>query len=316
MAEVEKYLEAIRRGVDWLVEQQRADGSMIADEDPPAMFCYKTPFALAAAGRTVEASRLLTWMKAGLLDNDGELRPAVVSGYATYRMSWISMAAHRLCLFDLSAPLLRWLLARQAPGGGFRPNPEAEYTDTICTMAGMAALYGGHREAAARMAGFVASMIDQQADPQQFYHCTAPDGLVLREGEHAGAVSADDREQGYYNLGIPMLFLARLYLETADQTYLERALQLFEFTQRCAPDAYAYTASAKSGTAAAILHRITGRDEMRERAEELAGFLVQSQDQQGWWTVADNESIPIKIDATAEFCIFLTDIAATLAAVD
>ena len=84
--------------------------------------------------------------------------------------------------------------------------------------------------------------------------------------------------------------------------------------ERCAEDAYAHTSAGKSMNAAAILYSITGDERMRDRALQQADFLLSIQQDERSWTVAGNQDVGIKIDATAEFAIFLTETAAMLAA--
>jgi len=54
-------LEAATRGLDWILSNQRADGSFCDVEDGIGGY-YKTPYVLALAGRQREAQRLATWI--------------------------------------------------------------------------------------------------------------------------------------------------------------------------------------------------------------------------------------------------------------
>ena len=313
--QVERYLRAARKGVAWLLTQQNPDGSV----GPPgqlATFCYKSPFALAITGHPVAANRLLSWMKANMLESDGELGAAAGEAYATYRIAWISQGAHRSARFDVSAPFLRWLLARQAPCGGFLAVPDADVVETVCTWGAMSAIYTGHLDAARRTAQFIADMIDQQPDHARFYYTMTPDGTLRTSGDGAGSIDTTQTGQTYYHIGIPMLLVVRLYLATGEQGYLDTAMKLFELSDRCAADAYTHTSCAKSGVGAAILYALTGQARMRARAIELGDFLLSFQDEAGWWTIPASDSLGVRIDATAEFALFLTEIAATLGAAD
>ena len=313
MSQIDSYVRAAQKGVAWLVEQQNADGS-VGPPEHLATFCYKSPYALAVTGHAVEANRLVSWMKANMLDEDGELGAAAGEGFPTYRVSWITQGAYRLARFDVSAPFVRWLAARQAPCGALRPHPDSDYVDTICTWGAMALVYAGRLDAAGRAADSVLSMIDQQPDDAKFYHTMTPDGTLRTSGDGAAFLDITQPGQGYYHLGIPMLLLVRLYLATGDTGHLATAMKLYELSERCAADAYAHTSAAKSMVAAAILYAITGQERMRARAVEQADFLLSIQDARGWWTLAGNDEVGIKIDATAEFAIFLTEAAATLGA--
>ena len=314
MVDLGQYRRTIDKGMAWLLQQQNADGSVGEQASPPAMFFYKSAYAMAATGHVEQTGRLLGWIRQHMLDTDGQLSEAAGDGFATYRISWISQAAHRMGWFDISRAFLRWLLARQTPCGGFRLNADAgDVVETIGTWAGMASLYMGDLGAAERAAGFVRSMIDQQPDPARFYHQMTPDGHLHTSGEAGLFIDTAKTAQAYYHLGIPMVMLVRLYLATRGRAHLDAAVALYEFTRRCAPDAYAYTASAKCMVGSAILYSVLGRQEMLASCLEMADFLVRTQDEQGWWTVGADTRVGIQVDATAEFCIFLTDVVCILA---
>jgi hypothetical protein len=312
MPSTDKYVQAAREGVAWLCRQQNHDGSF-GDPAHVAMYCYKSAYALGVTGHVVEANRLLSWLKEKMLDADGELRLGAGAGMATYRIAWLAQGAHRLGRFDVSLPLVRWLLDRQAECGGFRSNVEADHVETICTWGAMAPVYAGHLDAGTAVARFMESLIEQQPDPTKFYLSMTLDGQ-LRTGQGAAFLDMTKPGQGYYHFGIPMLLLARFYGATGERAHLDTALTLFELTERCAEDAYAHTSAGKSMTAAAILYSITGDERLRDRALQQADFLLSIQQEERSWTVAGNQDVGIKIDATAEFAIFLTETAATLAA--
>ena len=44
-------------------------------------------------------------------------------------------------------------------------------------------------------------------------------------------------------------------------------------------------------------------------------YLVRSQDEEGWWRNPHADDMIVRLDHTAEFVVFLTDIAATLGGV-
>ncbi|NCO41492.1 MAG: hypothetical protein COY42_01185 [Armatimonadetes bacterium CG_4_10_14_0_8_um_filter_66_14] len=312
MSSTDKYVQAAREGVAWLHQQQNPDGSL-GDPAHVGMYCYKSAYALGVTGHVVEANRLLSWLKEEMLDTDGALRDGAGTGMATYRITWLAQGAHRLGRFDVSVPLVRWLLDRQAECGGFRSNVEADHVETICTWGAMAPVYAGHLHAGAATAEFMESMIDQQPHPAKFYLSMTLPGQ-LRTGEGAGFLDMTAPGQGYYHFGIPMLLLARLYGATGEDAHLSTALKLFELTEQCAEDAYAHTSAGKSMTAAAVLYSLTGEERMRDRAVQQADFLLSIQQADRSWTVAGNQDVGVRIDATAEFAIFLTETAAALAA--
>ena len=59
--EVQRFLAAAEHGIDWIVAQQRTDGSFCNPEDGVASY-YKVPYALAITGHQSEALRLVQWV--------------------------------------------------------------------------------------------------------------------------------------------------------------------------------------------------------------------------------------------------------------
>ncbi len=310
---VDRYLVAAQRGSRWLVTQQQADGSM-GPPDLRADVFHKAGYALAAAGRIDAAHRLLDWVKAhattaggGLLLND--------PGLALYKVSWTCQSAHRLARFDLSWPIMSYLTTLQAPCGGFFQNAdENRYVEPVCTAwCGVTALYHGRLSVAERAAMCLASMLAQQREPRRFYYRLTPDGKLLTRGELAACCDGAQLRQAYYCPGIAMLFMARLYLATGQSAYLDTALGLFEATLRLAGDAYEYVTAAKGGVATAILYRLTGDERLLKAALSLGDYLVREQTAEGWWANPYDDGLVVRLDHTAEFIVFLSEIAGNLA---
>ena len=136
------------------------------------------------------------------------------------------------------------------------------------------------------------------------------DGKLLTT---SGFVDATKPKQIYYNPGIAMIFLTRLYMATLEAKYLSTASEIFEFTLRCADDAYRTPPSGKSGLGCALLYDITGDIRARDKAIELADYLVEIQHPDGAWGFTLNDAFETLVDITAEFTVFTTEIAAILA---
>jgi hypothetical protein len=297
--------------VVWLLEQQNPDGSFI-QPDMQADVYHKGILALAVTGHAVEASRLLTWIKAHDLQEGGRLRH-YDDGLALYKTSWACQGAHRLGRFDISLPVMEYILSCQAPCGGFFQTQQlTEYIEPVCTAwAGVAALYTGRLDAAKRTAECLQQMVAQQPDPQRWYFHMSPDGQLLT-GEGAPFVDATKTQQAYYCPGIAMLFMARLDMATGGEAYLRGARGLFDFSLRCAEDAYAYPASGKSAVGAALLYAFTGDERALQAAITFGDYLVREQKADGWWCNPHSDHMIIRLDHTAEFIIWLTDIAGAL----
>ena len=313
---VESYRDAARRGAQWLLSQQNSDGSFLGP-DLQADVYHKAPYALGLTGYALEANRLLNWIKAHDLAADGRLHH-FDAGLALYKTNWICQGAHRLARFDISAPVMRYILQCQAPCGGFFQVVEGnEYVEPVCTSwAGVSTIYAGRLEIAIQAARCLASMIDQQPDETRFYCWLTPEGQLVTEDAPlpAGVSFLDARspQQAYYNPGIACLFLTRLYLATNSAEFLNSAQRLFELSLGWAEDAYAYPTAGKSAVAAANLYLITGDERARDAACSMGDYLVQEQSEEGWWRNPHSDGMIVRLDHTAEFVAFMSEIAATL----
>jgi hypothetical protein len=316
---IERYVEAAQYGAAWLLSQQNSDGSFIRP-DLQADVYHKAPYALAITGHVVEAQRLLEWIKRNDLQEDGDLRH-FDDGLGLYKTNWICQGAHRLARFDISRPAMRHVLRCQAPCGGFyqvlpplrRGGQEGvvagnEYVEPVCTAsAGMSALYTGHLDAAQRAAEGLIAMADQQPDETRFYFWMTPEGRL---------VTATKTQQAYYCPGIAGLFLTRLHLATGSPEALDAARRLFEFSLRCAEDRYSYPTAGKSAVGAAIYYTLTGDERARDAAVEFAEYLRREQRPDGWWCNPHDDGLIVRLDHTAEFVVWLSEIAANLGSLE
>jgi hypothetical protein len=298
---IENYLKAAQRGSEWLASKQQEDGSITTAE-----VYYKAPYALSVTGRTLEANKLINWIKTDVLQDNGDLNHNI------YKNSWIVQGAHRLARFDVSLKGMDYILQAQAPCGGFcATNDISQIVEPIYTAwGGLCAVYTGHIDKACKAGNCFIEMVRQQPDEMKFYYNMTADGNLLT---NSGFVDATKPKQIYYNPGIAMIFLMRLYLATANEKYLSTASEIFEFTLRCASDAYKTPPSGKSGLGCALLHDITGDVRARDKAIELADYLVKIQHPDGAWGFSLNDAFETLVDITAEFTVFTTEITAILA---
>ncbi len=333
---VDAYRETSRRAARWIVARQNPDGSFFDVEDGIGGY-YKVPYALAVSGEVQEAVKLLEWVGAHHFTGEGDFRApgrkaraAFHDEWPVYGNAWLIQAAHRLGWFDLSFRGAEFLRRSQSPSGGFivleRGQP---YLEGVCTSwGGLAQLTVGNLESAARAIGCLQRLVEQQPDPARFYFRLTTDGELITkvpaEVELSYYVDSAQRKQVYYQPGIMLIFLCRYYLATRDETVLETAQEVFEFTQRCADDVYRFPPSGKLGLGSALLASITGRPEPRQAAETVAQYLMDTQIHNGCWSLPDeevyrtikNKTDPeIVMDITAEFATFLCEIAGLLSGV-
>ena len=316
-ARIETYIDAARRGVEWVLQHQNDDGSLISDEVQADVY-HKAGYAFGITGHIAEANRLLDWVKANDLGADGRLKHFDL-GLALYKTNWTCQSAHRLARFDISAPVFEYVLRCQAPCGGFFQVEEGNpFIEPVCTSwAGMTATYMGRIDVAERAALCLISMVEQQPDPQRFYTWMTPDGWLATEESPidggAPCVDSTREQQAYYCPGIASLFLARLYLATGNAAYLAGAKKLFEISLGFAEDRYAYPTAGKSAVGAAIVWKETGDERARDAAITFAEYLVEQQSDEGWWANPHDQGLVTRLDHTSEFVVFMSELAATLA---
>ncbi|MCX6030530.1 MAG: glycoside hydrolase family 88 protein [Chloroflexi bacterium] len=327
------YQAAIGRGVAWLLEEQRSDGSFSAPDEGVDSF-YKIPYAFGVTGQAPAAQRLLDWVACHCFTAEGDLRsPARKSQgdfhreFYTYANSWLVIGCQRLGRFDLAYRGLGFILRFQDPRtGGFFAEPDflaagRGRQDIVCaSQGGLACLYLGQLEAARRAGEFLLELIGLQPEPERRLYATLDpaEGLVTRYPEDKAlrhVVDAASPTQWYFYPGIAMGFLGQLYRATGERHYLEAAARYFAFTTRCQGDVYQTPPSGKIGWGASVLYAITGEPHYRQAAEEVGDYLVGSQQPGGWWQspTSDPALRYIWHDFTAEFVVWLSEIVQNLA---
>ena len=126
---LEQYAGAKRRGVEWLLRQTHADGSI---GDPAHGFrFYRVPWTFTVAGETAAATALCGWIRRHMFTPEGDFdrgRRVLTDAYA-YRNATLVYGAHMARQFDLSSRGLEFVLTMQDPqSGGFTNDVEADGT--------------------------------------------------------------------------------------------------------------------------------------------------------------------------------------------
>ena len=327
---VQQFVSAAERGIMWIVAQQRDDGSFCDLQDGIGGY-YKVPYALSLTGRQREALRLADWIAEHHFTPEGNFRAPgckahepTHDAWPVYANAWLVQGLHRLGRWDLSLLGVEFLLSYQMPVGGFYAlDKETRFLEPVCTAwGGLAALTTGHLEAARRAGDLLTHMVRMQPDPQRFYFRMNTEGKLITNVP-AGAelfyyVDAGRRQQIYYNPGIALIFLAHLYRATGEDQYLNAGRELFLFTEHCADDIHCFPPSGKLGLGCALLFELTGNSEARRAALRVGEYLVETQTAEGFWrlpdagpytALKDRDGFEIHLDITAEFSIFLTEIA-------
>jgi len=310
----ELYQQTGLKAVRYQLEYQLPDGGYIWEGYADDAY-HKQPYSWAIGGYVEPAHRLLTWVKDNTLQPDGQL--GAYNG-DVYKHSWFFQGAHRLGRFDLSYPVMSFLLSLQAPCGGFPHFPGDEYVRSLSTCwTGISALYFGRTDIAEQTAEWAVNMLEAQPDESKFYTTTTRDGelVTLDLDENAACIDTTKPKQPYWEVGLPLQLMCRLHMVTGEQRYLDLAQRFFEFKLRCYEDNFTYVGSGKSSLGAALLYLISGDERARDAALTFMDFLVETQYPEGGWRdETEPDTILIYIDHAAEFNVWLQEISATLSA--
>jgi hypothetical protein len=311
---IERYRQAAVKAVEFQLQHQQPDGGYIWEGYARDAY-HKQAYSWSMSGCFGPAHRLLNWVKAHTLQPDGQLQDYQGD---VYKHAWFFQGAHRLGRFDLSYPVLSFLALCQAPCGGFPHFAGDELVRSLSTAwTGIAALYLGRMDLAEKAAQCSIRMLEQQPDEARFYFRMTRDGQLVTAADdpHALCVDTAQPKQDYWEVGLPMMLMGRMYQTTGDRDYLDYARQFFEFKLRCYEDNYSFVGSGKSSLAAAVYYLLTDDERAREAACRFADFLVATQRPEGGWRDAEygEPDIPlIYIDHAAEFSVWLQEIAAIL----
>lgn len=314
---ISRYQTAADKGAEWLLTQQRPDGSI----EPVGLSInsyYKVPLALYSAGHPEEAHRILDYAKSGDFTPAGDFRSSLRGkfhlDFYTYANCWLIMAAQRLGRFDIARPAFNFVLSFQDPaGGGFcsaSPYPEGRSRQDILStsFSGLAALSMGRPDVAEKAGGFLKRLAEAQPDPEHALYC-ATAGDASREAllrEEKNTVFKGKPEQRFYFPGIAAAFLSELFRTTGHQPYRETAVWYLDFWQACGPYAFRSTRSGKAGLGAAFLYQATGEERFLRIAFQVADYLVEIQQPDGrWFGKKGGDPDP---SYTAEFVVWLNEI--------
>jgi hypothetical protein len=330
---IEQFLASSELGIQWILAQQREDGSFC---DPPDGIggYYKVPYALSLTGRNQQALRLADWIAGHHFTREGDFRAperkAIEPFHETwpvYANAWLIQGLHRLGRWDLSLAGADFMLRYQASTGGFFAlEGGTRFLEPVCTAwGGLAALTTGHLEVARRAGDLLLRLVWNQPDAGRFYFRMNAEGDLITDvpaGEELlYYVDAGRFQQIYYNPGIALIFLTHLYRATGEERYLNASRELFSFTERCAGDVYRFPPSGKLGLGCALLFATTGNSDARRAALRVGEYLVETQTAEGLWrlpdtgpyaTMKDRDGFEVHLDVTAEFSTFLAEIAARI----
>ena len=221
------YKASFERGVEWLLDHSRPDGSI--GEDDGTVFYYRVGWSLALAGRIPEAQAHIAWAAEHGLPGYGVEAGSLSGGPAedeqtdSYALTCIAMGASLLHRDDIAAECGRLITRFQHPqSGGFVNNlggSDFSQEEVLMSTAqgGMSLLQLGRLEDAVRVGEWHQKLWAAQPDiGSALYHTWSPtaDGLrtELREGEEQSELYCikDDVWQWHFDGSIAAAFLGKL----------------------------------------------------------------------------------------------------------
>lgn len=309
---LEAYRKAALKAVEYQLGFFQPDGGYIWEGYVRDAF-HKQPYSWQMAGRYAEAHKLLNWIKSERLQSCGRLKD--YNG-DIYKHAWLAQGSHRLGRFDISYPVMSFLLSCQEPCGGLPLLESDECLRAIGTSwAGTAALYSGNIGAAEKAAGCCARMLEQQKDKSKLFFEMTRSGkiLTLEDDLNAEYIDVHRTRQCYWEAGFPMLLMCKMHQATGEKSYLDYAGKFFEFQLGCREDSFSYWGSGKGALAAAIFYSLTGDERGRDAACRFCDFVVATQQPEGGFRYEDEpDELLYYVDHAACFSVWVPEITAVL----
>lgn len=325
--DIRDIMEQAQRGSEWLLENQKPDGSWMGLADARINGYYKAPWAFIEMGQPAAANRCLNYIRGRFLTGEGDFIPRKTSFHYLYCNAYIIVGSSLGGRYDISLPALRFLLMQQnMEQGGFNSKPgepgRKMPSDTISAGAGgIACLAAGQIERARLIGDYLGHIVSIQPDPRdRFFTSLTAEGRLdtdMRDKDDDTffrVVETNKANQCWYAAGLPFAFLVRLAEATNESRYRDLARWYFDFQNRCVEPWDGYS-SGKAGWGCAMLYRITGEKTYRDIALHVAEKIIDRQKVNGSWAASDTPT-EAEMDLTAEFTLWLSLISTNVLARD
>lgn len=315
---LDAYLDARRRGTEWLLAQLNDDGS-IGPVDQGFNY-YRLPWTFTVAGETRHAVRLCDWVRKHQFSTEGDfagVSPRGVEAYS-YENATFIFGAQLSRQFDLAyrgyARLMRHF---DRESGGFRHLiegsgiPADENIPTVA-QAGKTALLMGDLATAKRVGEWFRRLWDAQPElpDRLFYVYSADTQSVVTEFPEARktqyVVEAQEPRQRFTCGGIAAAFLCRLYQATSNPDDLRLARDYQSFSMNSTERQFEVPQVCKTGWGSALLYQLTREDQYRDWTVRVGDYYLASQHADGHWeNRAPYDTPAYNITTTAEFVVHL-----------
>ena len=318
-----RYLEAGNHGLEFLMGQLRPDGGFGPEERGVTDY-YKVISVLNVCGETLHANRLCKWIRENGITPEGDFgpRPADAFQYShAYYNSWGVGGARRMGQYDLAMRGFDFLMDFHDPeSGGFYSSPTERSASTlqdiwvVCGCA-RAALTVGRIDVAEGVGRWLEEVFRQQPNfPEQIFGVYSRERGLIIDPDPADEIryvcNRDAQEdQFFFNPGISVGVLARLYLATGKPKWLDLAMNFPSMVDDAPDYLFRSLRAGKDSWAASNLYTVTGLEKYRDITIKVANNLVDRQTEKGSWDSVIGEN-----DATAELTYCLDQIYQSLGA--
>ena len=304
--QLQQYREMGLKAAAFTMSKQQPDGGYIWEGFPRDAY-HKQPYSWGVSGFHAPAHRLLNWVRKNTLQPEGGLKD--YNG-DVYKQSWFFQGVHRMGRFDISYPMMAFLLSCQRPCSGFPLFKKDAVCRALSTAwTGISALYFGRLDVAEKVSGWCIRLLDQPAK-DKFYIQTTNEGKLLTDSTDPKGAFIDFQKpkQAYWELSLPWMLMGRMYMATGRKEFLDHAEKLFEIHLRFYKDQFSWVGSGKSSLAAAIHYLNTGDTRARDGVLTFLNFLLETQTPEGGWRDETEPDIPlIYIDHAAEFNVWIQE---------
>ena len=313
---------AVENALKWLSPHFGDEEAWAAGPHPLVTY-HKFPYLLSVTGHAEECQRALIWVKEHLLAEDGDFSVSPDGGKegpvrARVRgKAWVVMAAQHTGRFDISRPAADFIASQQgmATGGVYDMDPAgnrkpfADVRTTAC--AGLVFLSVGMLKRARAAGRFLCRAMELQAEEKAFHVRMDSQSRPVRTFPRAEAsqytvARVRGRTQLSF-LGIPIVFLGKLFLATGESEWMDSAVNYFTLAEGYSKEAWAGEDSGPVGWGAATLYAITRRRLYYDACERVTQEWIRIQRPDGSWLPrgkAVDEDGTIALTAEAALCLF------------
>lgn len=321
--EILRYSSAIKRGVDYVLRNQRPSGWLQEPEEAPdIVLVYNIPTLLCQAGELAAARKFCEYVSKNLSDSRDGL-PKVYQNtnwatHTTYFKGWWVYGCHQLGFYDQSLKLVHTLdkYVDYETGGVYVTDRGAKERTVTSFFRGaptaMAMMITGRMDMAHKIGESMLRTIFNQPDPDKFYaYQDGKTGEIVTSGElydpaifgyedslKEAAKPYDEYEmdpacfctdvnedyQAWALYGPPLNFLMGMYYATNDKRYLNGCMHIFELYWKNRPGhSTRYICACKVLQGLPQLYLATGDERIMTSIRELCDYLCEKQYPEGFW---------------------------------